>query len=99
MADEAITVLARLKAKTGMEEKVKSECLALVEPTRAEEGCINYDFHQGADEPAQFMFYENWTSKAALDEHIATPHLQRFIGMADELLEGGLDVTIYKKLA
>jgi len=98
MADEAITVLARLRAKAETVDKVKAECLALVEPTRAEAGCINYDLHQDTSDPAAFMFYENWTSKQALDEHIATPHLQRFIGLAEKNLDGPLDVAIYKKL-
>jgi len=96
---EAITVLARLKAKEGMQETVKAECLALIEPTRSEEGCIIYDFHQDTEDSASFMFYEQWVSKQALDEHLQMPYLQGFIAKADELLGGPLDVTIYSKLS
>jgi quinol monooxygenase YgiN len=96
---EAITVLARLKAKDGTQDTVKAECLALVEPTRSEKGCLIYDFHQDTEDPASFMFYEQWTGKGALDEHLQTPYLQAFIARADELLDGPLDVTIYSKLS
>ena len=99
MADEQITVLARLKAKEGMEEEVRQQCLLLIEPTRCEKGCIAYDFHQNGDDPSQFMFYEKWRSKEDLDNHIGQRHLQRFIAMADELLEGPLGVTIWEKLS
>ena len=96
---EAITVLAKLRAKDGMYETVKNDCLALVEPTRSEEGCIIYDFHQDTDDPASFMFYEQWVSKQALDEHLRMPYLQAFFSKAEELLDGQVDVTIYEKLS
>ena len=99
MAEKKITVLARIKAKKTMEEKVKQEGLSLVEPTRSEVGCISYDFHQNTEDSQSFMFYENWVSKEALDEHIQTPHLQAFIAKADELLAEPMDVTIWEKLS
>ena len=38
-----LTVIAKLKAKSGAEEKLYEECRKLIAPTLAEEGCINYD--------------------------------------------------------
>jgi len=99
MADEAITVLARLKAKDGIEEKVKEECILLVEPTRHEAGCISYDFHQCGDDPSLFMFTERWRSREDLDNHINKPHLQRFMALAEGFLAEPLDVTIWTKLS
>ncbi|MHC4124798.1 MAG: putative quinol monooxygenase [Planctomycetota bacterium] len=99
MAGEKITVLATLKAKEDKAEEVKNECLALIEPTRAEAGCISYDFHRDSENENFFMFYENWTSKQALDEHIQTPHLQGFLAKAGELLDGPLEVKILRKLS
>ncbi len=43
-------------------ETVKTELIKLIGDTHAEEGCINYDLHQGNENPAHFIFYENWTS-------------------------------------
>jgi hypothetical protein len=31
---------------------------------------------QAADDPALFLFHENWTSQQHLDDHLARPHLQ-----------------------
>ena len=99
MADNEITVLAKLKAKESMADKVRQEGLSLVAPTRSEAGCISYDFHQDTEDKSSFMFHENWTSRKALDEHIAKPHLQAFIARADELLAEPMDVTIWQKLS
>ena len=32
------------------------------------------------------MFYENWTSPTALDEHLQQPHLQPLFSRKDELM-------------
>ncbi|EKD60630.1 MAG: antibiotic biosynthesis monooxygenase, partial [uncultured bacterium] len=59
---------------------------AQVAPTRAETGCVNYDIHVDAADPCVFVFYENWTSRAALDAHLAMPHLQPLFSQLDRLL-------------
>lgn len=70
--------------------ETRDELLALLEtqvaPTRAEAGCTNYDFHVDAADPCVFVFYENWTDRAALDAHLAMPHLQPLFSQLDRLL-------------
>lgn len=99
MADKQVTIIARITAKPGKEDQLKNVLLSLIEPTRSEAGCINYNFHQDCDNAAVFMFYENWTSKQALDEHLQTPHLQGLIAKADELFAEPLEVKFYEMLA
>lgn len=96
MADERIAVLAKIKAKAGKIEEVKAELAALIEPTRAEAGCVEYNLHVSDEDEAQFMFYEIWRSKEDLDKHIETPHLQGLLAKMGELVEGDLDVSIWK---
>ena len=81
-----------------MEETVRRELLALVAPTTKESGCITYDLHQSADDQALFMFYENWCSSEDLDEHLAKPHLQDFLGKADSLLAEPVDISVWKMI-
>ena len=52
-----LTVIAKLKAWSGAEEKLYEECRKLVVPTLAEEGCRNYDMYRSAEDPGTFMFY------------------------------------------
>ena len=57
-----ITVLAIARAKPGMEAELGKRLLAMVEPSRTEEGCISYDMHQSNEDPAIWMAYETWRS-------------------------------------
>jgi quinol monooxygenase YgiN len=94
-----LTVLARIRAKEGTEETLKRELLNLIEPTRAEVGCISYDLHQSADDKALFMFYETWSSKDDLDKHFTTPHIQAIMAKAPDLLAEPLDLSIWEKIS
>jgi len=96
MANGKVTVLARIKAKSGMEEKVRLEAVSLVAPTRSEPGCIDYVLHRSADDKSAFMFYENWESKEALDRHLQTPRLKAFVEKAGQMLAEPLDVTLWE---
>lgn len=98
MFPEQITLIARVKAKQGLEETLKNELLALLEPTGKEAGCITYNLHQNSEDSSLFMFYENWTSQQALDDHLQTPHLKSFLTKADDLLDGPLDLTAWRML-
>lgn len=94
-----VTVLALFKAKQGLEETVRTEILALVGPTRAEAGCLNYDLHVSSEDPATLMLYENWVSKEDLDQHLAMPYLQAFLGKTDCLLAEPVQIQLWDKIA
>jgi len=99
MAGAKLTVVAKIKAKPGMEARVKEELLALVAPTRKESGCLNYDLHQALDDRSLFVFYENWVSKKDLDEHLQMPYLQAFLGKVDEILAQPVEITLWEMIS
>lgn len=67
----------------------------LVQETRKEAGCLQYDLHIATDDPASFAFYERWTDKAALDAHIKTPHVSRAFELVPQLADGGVNIVTY----
>ena len=87
MSDKSITVIAQIKVKEGMEEKIRGELLKLIEPSRSEPGCIVYDLYQSADSKSLFMFYECWKSKRDLDEHLQKPYTKAFIAKTEMFAE------------
>jgi quinol monooxygenase YgiN len=93
-----LTVIARMTAKQGKEQELRSALEALVPTTVAEDGCVNYDLHVAEDDPATFFFYENWESGAQLDAHLGAPHLVEFAGRLDDLLEGGSSGLVITRL-
>lgn len=80
------TIVGTVTARPETQKELAALLQAQVAPTRAEAGCINYDFHVDAKDPCVFVFYENWTSRAALDAHLAMPHLQPLLSQLDRLL-------------
>ncbi len=88
-----ITLIARFRAKSGQETKLAEELQHMLEPTRAEEGCLSYELHESTGEPGLFLFYETWESQDALDKHFESPHLQALLKQVPTLVEGRPDIT------
>ncbi|MCT8987018.1 putative quinol monooxygenase [Shewanella phaeophyticola] len=78
-----LTIVANIKAKADKIELVKAELLKLVEVTRTEEGCINYDLHQDNANPAHFMFYENWQSRELWQAHLDNQHIAEYVAAVE----------------
>ncbi|OGP87844.1 MAG: antibiotic biosynthesis monooxygenase [Deltaproteobacteria bacterium RBG_16_47_11] len=98
MAPKKLTVIAVITAKSGMESQTKLALEALVTPTRAEKGCINFDLYQATDNGCLFMFFENWTSKEALDEHMQAPHIKAFGAKAADLLAEPVKASFWEQI-
>jgi quinol monooxygenase YgiN len=97
---DLLTVIAYMKAAPGKEAELKAALEELIEPTRKEPGYVNYDLHQGVEDPGTFFFYENWESASHLDAHLATPHLVDFAGRLEDLLDdNGLTITRLRRIA
>lgn len=74
-----LTIVARIEANTDKIELVKAELIKLVEPTLQEAGCIQYDLHQDNENPAVFLFYENWESRELWQAHMNNSHLADYV--------------------
>ncbi len=71
-----LTVVAVFLANPGLENELAASLQALVEPTRAEDGCLNYDLHCDLELTGRFLFYENWASREQWKAHMASAHLK-----------------------
>lgn len=89
---QPLTIVAILRARAGREEELGRRLAELVDPTRTEPGCLNYDLHRADADPAVWVLHENWRSDADLDLHFATPALVRLLGDLDQLIEGELQL-------
>ncbi|MCL1047085.1 antibiotic biosynthesis monooxygenase [Shewanella electrodiphila] len=82
-----LTIVANIIAKANKIELVKAELLKLIEITRAEAGCINYDLHQDNENPAHFMFYENWETRELWQTHMGNTHLAEYMSATEGAVE------------
>jgi quinol monooxygenase YgiN len=97
-AKHIVTVVATFEARPGKEAELKQALLSLFGPTRMEAGCINYDLHVSPENPAKFLFHENWTSKEFLDAHLKSPHIAALLPRVDELCMAFPQITIWEKI-
>lgn len=82
-SEQTLTVVASILAKPEKRELVKSELLKLIDITRKEKGCINYDLHQDNENKNLFLFYENWESKELWQAHMKNTHLAEYMKVTD----------------
>ena len=95
---ETITVIARIRARTGKEPETRQLLTGLIGPTRNEQGCISYDLFAMPDNPGSYMFIETWQSRKHLSVHLQQPHVQALIKRSDELLAEPLDVSLWEHI-
>lgn len=96
---QLLTVVAEMQAKPGKEDDLRRAVLALIEPTRQEDGCVQYDLHVHTSDRGRFVFYENWLSREHLDRHAASVHLKQFGAVSAELLVEPPRVETYLRIA
>jgi len=93
-----LTVIAFARARRSKVAEAREALFALVAPTRAEKGCINYDLHQSDEDPTQFVFCENCETDAALEAHANSAHLQAFRKISGSMLEGPAELTRWRQV-
>ena len=73
-----LIILAQIAAVPGKEDLLRRELEKLVEVTRGEAGCVQYDLHQDNTAPGFFVFYETWESRDLWQQHMKAPHLAAY---------------------
>lgn len=92
-----LRVVAHLTARAEKIEELKAAVLAVSIPTRQEFGCHKYEWHQNMADPTDITCIEEWESDAALDAHLASPHVTTLLDRAPELT-AAVDIRRYKFL-
>jgi quinol monooxygenase YgiN len=84
-----ISLYGFLRPKPDRADEVRRILTSLVEPTRQEEGNLEYHLHEHAD--GRFFLYEVWRSQADLDQHNQYTPLREFLDNMMEYLEEAPD--------
>lgn len=90
-----LRVVAHLQSKPDSVDETRAALEALVEPTRAETGCVHYELLQNNVDPTDFTFVEEWESDDVLDTHLGSPHISAFKEQAGDLLASEPDIRRY----
>jgi len=87
-----LSVVATITIKHGYGAEVRRALLAVIAPSRAKAGCLQYDLHVARDDPDHLVMIERWQDDATLDRHMATPHFAA-LGAAIDGKVTGVDIA------
>ncbi len=85
LADPAqpFSLFVRFVLKPGSNAEFLPAAHAVAAATRAEAGCIAYEFHRIAAPAETYLLCEKWQSFEALTAHFQTPHLAAFLALQE----------------
>jgi len=94
-----IHILARHWTRPDTIDEVRQILLSLIEPSRAEAGCLKYELLQSADDPTEFTFVETFASDEALQVHAAAPYIAGLAPRLKDLVARPSEVSRYHAIA
>jgi len=97
-----IIVFASFYPKKNKSDEVKQIILAMINPTRAEEGNEIYNFYETKNNDGKSISYhlfEIYKDSAALDLHRNTAHYKNYRSKIIDLLDKPIDVKVLTSIA
>lgn len=98
MGQKGTRVIATFRARPGSEAELLAVLTALIEPTRAEEGCRLYELWRNRADGSELTFVEEWASDEALAAHGRSEHIAAARARYPELIEGEVDLRLYDRV-
>jgi quinol monooxygenase YgiN len=74
-----LIVLAEARFDPAQTQQVRGVARPMIEASRAEPGCVGYDYAFDLLEPDLMRVRELWKDEQALKDHFATPHMAAFL--------------------
>lgn len=96
---EPYALWALARARPGKGDMLAERLLALVEPSRAERGALQYHVHRDREDPDLCALYEAWASIDDFRAHLAKPYLQAFLSERAAFMEGDFDTRFVKMIS
>jgi len=72
-------VAAIYVSKPDADDELREHLSAMIEPTRAEDGCEEYRAVNSNDDPRTFLLFEIYRDEEAFQAHAASPHFEEHI--------------------
>lgn len=82
-----IVIIAKTKVKPGKRDELIKLCQPVIELTRADEGCLQYDLLLSSEDPDVIFFVEKYKDKAAFKVHATSKYMADYIEASKELKE------------
>ena len=78
---------------------IREAAIAMMAATRAEEGCLEYEFAEVIGEPGTMRIYERWESVEALEAHFEAPHMAVWREALNDVTVHSRDLARYEGIS
>jgi len=83
-----------------VKQEFRTEALKLMErmsvASRGEFGCISYEFYIGLSDANTLLLFQEWESIEALQDHFDTHHMEEFLKVLPDVLDGEVSTRRYE---
>lgn len=90
-----IIVQGMIPIKPGFEEAAILAAERVAAASRVESGCVSYEFYRSLSDPRRLLLLQEWESIDALSRHYRTEHMQQFLDVLRELVNGEIVTRRY----
>ncbi len=90
-----IIVAGTLHVQPDQREQALALFQTMAEQSRAEAGCLAYDFFADLQDTSRFFVFERWADEAALRAHGWSPHMAEFRRQRAAVLTDAVDIRRY----
>ncbi len=90
-----IIVHGTIPIRPDCRDKALELARTMADATRAEFGCISYDFYVGLSDPNTLMLFQEWETMDALMDHFQTEHMEEFLQELPEIVSGEITTRRY----
>lgn len=92
-----IKIVAKSSVKNENKAKFIETANELIQKSRKEEGCISYNLYESVD-GKYLTFIEEWKDEKAIESHNNSDHFKAIVPKLAELVDGNMDVALYKEI-
>ena len=87
-AQAMIIVHGTFPVKPELRDDALSMMRAMAAASKAEFGCITYEFYIGLSDPHTLLLFQEWETVEALQGHFETNHMEEFLKKLPDVLNG-----------
>jgi quinol monooxygenase YgiN len=95
-AGAEVAVLGEFRLPAERMDEARDAMARVIAATRAEDGCLAYSYAEDVLEPGLIRVSERWTNRAALDAHLAAPHMAVWKAEREALGLTGRSITVHE---
>lgn len=81
-----------VKGAIPVRQEDREEAVALIrelaETSRGERGCLAYEVYLSVDDPETVVLWQQWSSIEALETHFASEHVDAFLDLIPDYIDG-----------